>query len=129
MTGDIQEFNLAAGESSIQSSGNNYHKMKTNQVAKEVSAQNNQSDSTIAAQENQHIGMWVTKDGHIRQELLPNGRYDEAHGDRKSAYQGRYKIKGDHIDYWDDTGFTADGEFRDGVLYHGGYVFYRDKTK
>jgi hypothetical protein len=27
----------------------------------------------------------------------------------------------------DDTGFTADGEFRDGVLYHGGYVFYRER--
>jgi hypothetical protein len=27
-----------------------------------------------------------------------------------SAYQGRYKIRGGKIDYWDDTGFTADGE-------------------
>lgn len=23
------------------------------------------------------VGMWVTADGHIRQELLPGGRYDE----------------------------------------------------
>ncbi|NJL56293.1 hypothetical protein HC928_14795 [bacterium] len=51
-------------------------------------------------------------------------RYDEARGDRESAYQGRYEITGNRINYWDDTGFTADGEFRDGVLYHGGYVFY-----
>jgi hypothetical protein len=25
-----------------------------------------------------YVGMWVTEDGHVRQELLPNGRYDEA---------------------------------------------------
>jgi hypothetical protein len=31
------------------------------------------------------------------------------------------------FNYWDDTGFTADGEFRDGVLYHGGYIFYRER--
>lgn len=74
-----------------------------------------------------YVGMWVTKDGYIRQELLPNGRYDEARGNRKSAYTGNYSISGYHIDYVDDTGFTADGEFRDGVLYHGGYIFYREK--
>lgn len=73
-----------------------------------------------------YIGMWITADGHIRQELLPNGRYDEARGTRQSAYQGRYEVRGNHIDYWDDTGFTADGEFVDDVLYHGGMVFYRD---
>lgn len=70
-------------------------------------------------------GMWVTADGYIRHELLPNGRYDEARGSRKSAYQGRYTITGNHIDYVDDTGFTADGEFVDGVLYHGGMVLRR----
>ena len=73
-----------------------------------------------------YIGMWVTQDGHIRQELLPNGRYDEARGTRMSAYQGRYEIRGIKIDYWDDTGFTADGEFIDGVLHHGGMLFYRE---
>lgn len=26
------------------------------------------------------VGTWVTADGHIRQELLPDGRYDEARG-------------------------------------------------
>ena len=76
-----------------------------------------------------YIGMWVTKDGYIRQELLPNNRYDEARGDKKSAYQGRYKITGNHIDYWDDTGFTAASEFWEGVLYHGGYVFYKEANK
>ncbi|WP_244445211.1 Atu4866 domain-containing protein [Microvirga sp. BSC39] len=73
-----------------------------------------------------YIGMWVTSDGHIRQELLPNGRYDEARGTRMSAYQGRYEIRGNKIDYWDDKGFTADGEFSDGVLHHDGMLFYRE---
>ena len=74
-----------------------------------------------------YVGMWVTKDGQIRQELLPNGRYDEARGTRKSAYQGRYEVRGNKIDYWDDTGFTADGEFINGILHHGGMHFFREK--
>lgn len=73
------------------------------------------------------VGMWVTADGRIRHELLPNGRYDEARGDRTSAYQGRYEVRGNHIDYWDDTGFTADGDFIDGVLHHGGMVLRRER--
>lgn len=74
-----------------------------------------------------YIGMWVTADGHIRHELLPNNRYDEARGNRKSAYQGSYTISENHIDYKDDTGFTADGEFRDGILYHAGMILYKEK--
>jgi hypothetical protein len=75
-----------------------------------------------------YIGMWVTKDGHIRQKLLANGRYDEARGSRKSAYQGRYKVRGNHIDYWDDTGFTADGTFvENDVLHHAGMVLIRER--
>lgn len=69
--------------------------------------------------------MWVTADGQIRHELLANGRYDEARGRRESAYQGRYEIVGNHIEYRDDTGFTADGEFIDGLLYHAGMVMFR----
>ncbi|MBB6731576.1 Atu4866 domain-containing protein [Cohnella zeiphila] len=78
-----------------------------------------------------YVGMWVTRDGYVRQELLPNGRYDEARGNRKSksAYQGSYALEGDHIEYVDDTGFMADGDFRDGVLYHGGMIFYREKKE
>jgi hypothetical protein len=72
-----------------------------------------------------YVGLWVTHDGRIRHELLPNGRYDEARGVRESAYQGRYVVTGDHIDYVDDTGFTADGEFVDGVLHHAGMVLRR----
>ena len=74
----------------------------------------------------QYIGMWVTADGHVRQELLANGRYDEARGTRQSAYQGRYEVRGTMIYYWDDTGFTADGEFVSAnELHHGGMVFFR----
>jgi len=93
------------------------------------------SPSTAAAtppgQENEmanhpYVGMWVTDDGQIRHELLPNNRYDEARGTRESAYQGRYEVSGTHIDYWDDTGFTADGEFVDrDTLHHGGMIFRR----
>ena len=75
-----------------------------------------------------YIGMWVTKDGHIRHELLSDNRYDEARGNRKSAYQGSYKITGNHIDYQDDTGFTADGEFKEGILYHAGMILYKEKN-
>ena len=73
-----------------------------------------------------YVGMWVTADGRIRHELLPNGRYDEARGDRASAYQGRYTVTGDHIEYVDDTGFTADGDFVDGVLHHAGMILRRE---
>lgn len=76
--------------------------------------------------QNKYVGMWVTADGRIRHELLAGGRYDEARGNKQSAYQGRYWLEGDHIEYVDDTGFTADGEFRDGVLYHAGMVLYRE---
>jgi hypothetical protein len=87
-----------------------------------------QTAAGAPADQNRYVGMWVTKDGYIRHELLPGGRYDEARGNRRSAYQGRYTLRGDHIDYVDDTGFTADGDFRDGVLYHAGMVLYREST-
>ncbi|MBD9597503.1 Atu4866 domain-containing protein [Ensifer sp. ENS05] len=74
-----------------------------------------------------YVGMWVTADGRIRHNLLPDGRYDEARGKRESAYQGSYTVIGNHIDYVDDTGFTADGEFVDGVLYHAGMVLRRER--
>ena len=85
-----------------------------------------QAPTAASTDQNRYVGMWVTKDGHIRHELLPGGRYDEARGKRQSAYQGRYTLTGDHIDYVDDTGFTADGDFREGVLYHAGMVLYRE---
>ncbi|MCJ9752625.1 Atu4866 domain-containing protein [Neorhizobium sp. BETTINA12A] len=82
-----------------------------------------EQEKTMA--EHPYSGMWVTEDNHIRHELLPNGRYVEARGTREKAYEGRYWVTGDHIDYKDDTGFTADGDFRDGVLYHAGMVLRR----
>ena len=84
-----------------------------------------QKSAAQPAQNHPYAGMWITADGNIRHNLLPNGRYDEARGNRESAYQGRYEIRGNHIDYWDDTGFTADGEFIDGVLHHGGMILRR----
>jgi hypothetical protein len=79
-------------------------------------------------QNHPYVGMWVTADGYVRHNLLPNGRYDEARGNRESAYQGRYEVRGNHIDYWDDTGFTADGTFIDeNTLHHGGMVLRRMK--
>ncbi len=72
-----------------------------------------------------YVGMWVTADGYIRHNLLANDRYDEARGKRESAYQGRYAVRGNHIDYWDDTGFTAEGTFIDDVLHHAGMILYR----
>lgn len=74
---------------------------------------------------NEYVGMWVTADGLVRHELLPNGRYDEARGERKSAYRGSYVLTGDHVDYVDDTGFTADGDLIDGVLHHGSMILKR----
>ena len=71
--------------------------------------------------------LWVTQDGRIRHELLPNGRYVEARDTRENAYTGRYAITGSHIEYWDDTGFTADGDFIDGVLHHAEMVLTQKK--
>ncbi|MGW6459727.1 Atu4866 domain-containing protein, partial [Streptomyces sp. NPDC055078] len=65
-----------------------------------------------------YTGMWVDENGFVRQELLPGGRYDEARGDRQSAYQGRYWINGNRIDYLDDLGFWAFGEFQGDTLHH-----------
>ncbi|KEQ02772.1 Atu4866 domain-containing protein [Pseudorhizobium pelagicum] len=72
-----------------------------------------------------YVGLWITADGQIRHELLAGGRYDEARGVCEIAYRGRYEVTDNHIEYWDDTGFTADGDFIDGVLHHGGMLLYR----
>ena len=88
-----------------------------------MTAEGNVDERT--ARSHSYTGMWVTADGHVRHQLLPGGRYREARGLRECAYEGRYAVTGDHIDYWDDTGFTADGDFVDGVLHHGGMILYR----
>ncbi|MCW2881077.1 MAG: amidohydrolase [Sphaerisporangium sp.] len=79
----------------------------------------------VANPDHPYLGIWVDENDFVRQELLPDGRYDEARGDRPSAYQGRYWINGNRIDYLDDLGFWAYGEFHDGVLHHAGYRFER----
>ncbi|WP_174242065.1 Atu4866 domain-containing protein [Teichococcus oryzae] len=84
------------------------------------------AEVTLAQATHPYAGLWVTDDGHVRHQLLPNGRYDEARGARESAYRGRYEVTGTHIEYWDDTGFTADGDFVDAnTLHHGGMVLRR----
>lgn len=79
-----------------------------------------------AVQTHPYVGMWVTADGNVRHNLLPHGRYDEARGNRESAYRSRYKVTGNYIEYWDDAGFTADGTFVDAdTLHHGGMILRR----
>lgn len=84
------------------------------------------AEFALADTANPYVGVWVTADNRIRHELLPNGRYVEARGERERAYEGRYEVTGTHIEYWDDTGFTADGDFVEpDVLHHAGMVLYR----
>ncbi|GAA2077114.1 Atu4866 domain-containing protein [Actinomadura alba] len=78
-----------------------------------------------ATTDHPYVGLWVDQDDFLRQGLLPDGRYDEARGDRPSAYTGRYWIDGTRIDYLDDLGFWAYGEFHDGELHHAGYRLTR----
>ena len=85
----------------------------------------NETEVEIGMTAPSYSGLWVTADGYIRHELLPNGRYVEARGEKEKAYEGRYLVLGDHIEYRDDTGFTADGDLKDGILYHAGMVLYR----
>ena len=74
-----------------------------------------------------YVGRWVTEDGRIRQELRADGRYDEARDGRQSAYTGSYTVEGTHLEYVDDTGFTATGDVRDGVLHHEHLVLHRER--
>ncbi|XUL92496.1 Atu4866 domain-containing protein [Streptomyces galilaeus] len=67
------------------------------------------------------VGVWIDENDFLHQELTPAGRYDETRGGRPHAYEGRYWIDGDRIDYLDDLGFWAFGEFRGDELHHAGY--------
>ena len=86
----------------------------------------NEQEVGMTAQ--RYAGLWVTADGHVRHELLSDGRYVEARGNRERAYEGRYWLTGDHIDYQDETGSIAGGDFKDGILYHAGMVLYRQNV-
>ncbi|AOO81647.1 Atu4866 domain-containing protein [Bosea vaviloviae] len=84
------------------------------------------AESPMAQAGHPYVGMWTTDDNRIRHELLPGGRYVEARGSREGAYRGRYEVTGSRIAYWDDTGFTADGEFVDAdTLHHAGMILRR----
>jgi hypothetical protein len=71
---------------------------------------------------NPRVGIWIDHEDFLHQELTADGRYDETRGGRPHAYQGRYWIDGDRIDYLDDLGFWAFGEFVGDELHHVGYV-------
>ncbi|WLS00136.1 Atu4866 domain-containing protein [Shinella sumterensis] len=95
-------------------------------VTATLSFQSVEAQETNLQPNHPYVGMWVTDDNRVRHELLPNGRYVEARGQRERAYEGRYEVDGTHIEYWDDTGFTADGDFVDAnTLHHGGMILRR----
>lgn len=71
------------------------------------------------------LGTWIDENDFVHQHLTADGRYDETRGGRPHAFQGSYWVSGSRIDYLDDLGFWAFGEFIDGVLHHAGYTFHR----
>jgi hypothetical protein len=73
-------------------------------------------------------GVWVDRAGWLHQHLLPEGRYDETRGGRRHAYTGRYWLDGDRIDYLDDSGFYAFGDFIGDDLYHAEFVLSRTES-
>jgi hypothetical protein len=75
--------------------------------------------------DSQYLGTWIDETGFLHQTLTADGRYDETRDGREHAFQGRFWITGDRIEYLDDLGFWAYGDFVDGTLYHGGYVLHR----
>ncbi|MCD2114138.1 Atu4866 domain-containing protein [Rhodococcus rhodochrous] len=77
------------------------------------------------ASSDRYLGTWIDENDFVHQHLTADGRYDETRGGRPHAYQGSYWITGDRIDYRDDLGFWAFGEFADDVLHHAGYTFHR----
>lgn len=76
-----------------------------------------------------YLGTWIDEHGFVHQTLSEDGRYHETRGGRENAFQGSYWITGNRIDYRDDLGFWACGEFDQGVLHHAGYTFHRASTK
>ena len=98
-------------------------------IAATLSIQRAEAQELNVQPNHPYAGMWVTDDNRVRHELLPSGRYVEARGQRERAYEGRYEVDGTHIEYWDDTGFTADGDFVDAnTLHHGGMILRRKRA-
>lgn len=90
--------------------------------SEEVSAQAESGSAEIPAS---ILGTWIDENDFVHQHLTADGRYDETRGGRPHAFQGSYWVSGSRIDYLDDLGFWAFGEFVDGVLHHAGYAFHR----
>lgn len=81
------------------------------------------------AVEQSRVGVWVDTDGFLHQELTADGRYDETRGGRPHAFQGSYWVDGNRIDYLDDLGFWAFGQFVGDTLYHANYTMHRKETR
>jgi hypothetical protein len=81
------------------------------------------TDAAPSAEE--RLGTWVDENEFVHQSLTADGRYDETRGGREHAFQGDFWITGDRIDYRDDLGFWAFGEFSGDSLQHAGYTFHR----
>ncbi|SNY59045.1 GNAT family N-acetyltransferase [Paractinoplanes atraurantiacus] len=73
----------------------------------------------------ERTGVWIDQNDWLHQELMANGRYDETRGGRRHAYTGRYWLDRDRIDYLDDSGFYAFGEFIGDTLHHVDFVMRR----
>jgi hypothetical protein len=72
------------------------------------------------------IGPWLSPDGYIRLDLLPDGRYEEAWGKRDNAYAGRYAVlNASLLHFSDESGFDVHGTIEDGVLRIDAYEFRR----
>jgi len=83
--------------------------------------------SATIQQNHPYAGRGVSSAGDGLKSVVPNGRYPEAGGGRESHYEGRHEDPGNHISSWDEPVFTADGDFIDDVLHHGGMILYRQK--
>lgn len=71
-------------------------------------------------------GSWLSPDGYIRLDLLPDGRYEESWGKRNNAYAGRYAVlNASLLHFSDESGFDVHGTIDDGVLRIDAYEFRR----
>ncbi len=78
-----------------------------------------------SAAERAMMGVWVADGGATRLSLLPNGRYDKTLGAGRNVYRGRYEVDGSRLYFEGDTGRTAIGETRRGILTLGDHRFIR----
>ncbi len=74
-------------------------------------------------------GLWSSEDSPVRLLLRPDSRYDEARGTRSGAYRGRFEVEGRRLYFADDSGLTAIGAIRDGVLGIGGERLRKRETR